>query len=248
MWEKITDDRALALKPKNLPEIEKELQAAPPRKMVWLYPKSSYKKITTDLKELLINGIASRAWITFYETTSYREETEHYIQYCFEASDKLIHGKDIKSFDDIHFTYGSSEYNDWMKNSFKRKGTFTVIFNKTNPNIHEIFGHLELFVKEDLLNLSEKIKYCRDSELFDKLSEQFLKILTSPLKGIGNRWENYYNLMKKFGLAKNNEIFDSKKKLQIIKNIIPKVNFDKNDLFELSEICEEFTPGVWAAN
>ena len=247
MWEKINDQQALTKKPGKLPEIESELQVNTPRPMVWVYPKTMHREIPSGVKNLLTGGCATRAWITQYKTLSDRECTDHFVQYCFEAGSRIIHGKNYWSFDDLHLAYGAPDYAIWIVLAYKYNKSFTVLYNSEDPILHEIYGHLELYIDEDLLRLSQKIEKCRDAKELHDLSGKFLKIALGPLRSNGVIWDKYLDLMKEFGLAGSSDIYDSDKNIQIIKNIVPRRDYSQEILKELSDLCREFIPGFWAA-
>ncbi len=247
MWEKISDADALGLKPASLPEVEPELQIPPPRPMVWQYPESSPKKISPELEDLLVNGIAVRGWKTLYRSHSEREGTEHYMQYSFQVDGSLIQGKNYRSYDDLHLAIESPDYAIWLANAFHREGTFTILSEKGNPARHEIFGHLELFIKMDLAQITQKICETTDPCRVDQLAYNFLKISISPLWNIGENSRKYFSLMEKLGLANKSEVHDSDTNLMFIKEIIPAGDYDREVLGELSRLCKIYVPGVWAA-
>ncbi|MCK4802117.1 hypothetical protein KAS33_00435, partial [bacterium] len=128
MKEKITDKKALALKPKNLSKmIEPELQVPPPRPVVWAAREWSHRKIVPEIEYLLIHGQAARAWVTRDKSgwESGPEAGPYYnIQYCFETEHSLIHGKYGASFDGLHLAYGSPDFSAWISRAFKKGGTF----------------------------------------------------------------------------------------------------------------------------
>ncbi len=247
MWEKITDADALGFKPANLPDVEPELQIPPPRPMVWQYPQSSLKKITPDLEDLLVNGIAVRGWKTLYRTMSERDGTDHYMQYCFRVNDTIIQGRDFRSYDDLYLAIESPDYAIWLTNAYHKEGTFTILCDKENPGRHEIFGHLELFIRMDLKCISRKITEATDPYLIDQLAYNFLRISISPLWNIGENSRKYFSIMEKIGLADSNEVHDSDRNLKLIKEIIPSGGYDREVLSELSDLCRIYVPGIWAA-
>jgi hypothetical protein len=247
MWENISDADALGLKPAGLPEVEPELQIPPPRPMVWQYPESSPNKISPEMENLLTHGIAVRGWKTLYRTRSEIEGTEHYMQYCFQADDSIIQGKNFRSYDDLHLAIESPDYAIWLANAFHREGSFTILYEKGNPVRHEIFGHLELFIRMDLKQITEKICSTTDPCQVDRLAYNFLKISISPLWNIGENSRQYFSLMEKIGLANMSEVHDSDTNLIYIKEVIPAGDYDKEVLEELSELCKSYVPGIWAA-
>lgn len=247
MWGKISNADALGLKPECLPEVEPELLVPPPRPMVWQYPKSSPMKMSPELEDLLVNGVAARGWKTIYRSRWEREGTEHYMQYCFQVNDSVIQGKNFRSYDDLHLAIESPDYAIWLANAFHKEGTFTILYEKGNPARHEIFGHLELFIRMDLAQITEMIHITKDPYMINQLAYNFLKISISPLWNIGVNSKKYFSLMEKIGLADMNEIHDSDTNLMFIKEMIPAGDYDKEILNELSELCKIHVPGIWAA-
>lgn len=134
-----------------------------------------------------------------------------------------------------------------MISCYKYNKTFTVIYNNEVPINHEIYGHLELYIDLDLIQISKKFESVKNQRELDELSGQFLRIALGPLKSNGIIWDKYLDLMKHMGLADKNDINDSGKNLQVIKNMLLKKSYSMNILTALSDLCREFIPGIWAA-
>jgi hypothetical protein len=249
-----TNKQAFSQKPKE-PEdlsslIEPELQVPPPRPMVWVVAEVSQHKITDDIRYLLERGIAARAWVTKC-VSSWEGGPEagpvYDVWYCYESAQGLMYGEFHAAFDGLHLAYGSPDYDSWLSRSFRRGGTFTVVYRGSNPEKCVIYGNLGLFIRKSLVKAAKELECCRKLEYIDTLAREFLTIAVGPLGAIRDGWEAYFYLMKKMGLMKEGGVQSFNENLKIVKKIILQGKYDESVLKRLAEICMKYTPGIWAA-
>ena len=147
----VSDKEALAAKPVDLPEdVEPELMVHPPRPYVWV-PRVDFVEPGEKQKNLLINGLAVTGWVVRNESYwegGYEAGPVYDITYCFEYEGKLYYGEYRAEFDGLHLAYGSPEYASWLGEAFEERKTFTVLFDKEDPENNVAYGGLELFVKK----------------------------------------------------------------------------------------------------
>jgi hypothetical protein len=246
-FKKISTRQARARRPKELGSVEPELQVPPPRPKVWEPGRWSTARHTRKTEKLLVHGGAARAWVTAYSSERDGEGTDHFVQFAFEVKGKLVQGKFIAGYDDLHLSYGSPDYDSWLKKAFHKKGTFTVLYNPKDPSEHVIYGTLEPFLKKTLLEVAREIVRSKDPIEVDRLARQFLDIALAPLGGVKGEWEEYYKLLGDIGLYVGEPGATYQKNLAAVKHLFHDGWVDRALLSRLSSICKRYWPGVWAA-
>ncbi|MHA1889424.1 MAG: hypothetical protein ACTSYS_00400 [Promethearchaeota archaeon] len=238
--------------PKNLPKIEPELEIHPPRPLVWVARKITSYKITRETRWLLVNGAASRAWVTSYKKELDVEGTEHHVHYNFlDKKKNIIPGYFLAFISESEVAINFPAYLSWIEKAFNEKGTFTVLYDGNNPTNHVIYGTLQLFIPKSLIQITNEIQACPDNDKSSlrKLLEDFLYVALSPIGRIKQKEEKveYYHLMENLQLATNGIINEHAENMEIIRKIIKLGKLDQDALLKLSNTCKKYAPGVWAA-
>jgi hypothetical protein len=251
MWrlrkKRIHDDDALALRPARLPAVEDELARPRPRPFVWAAREISFGRITDEMRALLVDGTAVRAWVTRYVSRKDSEGTDHLVQYCFETAGGLVHGVHRAGFDDYHLVVGSSDYARWLHGAFCEAGTFTVIHPSRGKPVPVIYGTMELYIEQDLVEVADALGTARDPETIDGLARRFLDIALSPSAIIMDGRQEYHDLYRRIGLVRGHERPRRDENLEIIRSAIRQGRYESRDLEALAGICRRYGPGIWAA-
>ena len=243
----ISKKNAIELKPKSLSPVERELRMPPPRPYVWIAKKNAYRKFTEKDKESLIYHLPLKAWVIQYENETDIECSHHFIAYAYEYEEQFFQSKIYRTYDEYQLNYCYPEYSSWIYDAFRKGGTFTLLVDPENPVKHNIFGEMHLYVKKNLLDISKLMQESDNKKDISNLAEQFLRILFSPLGKLNNDWKDYYQMMEKLGLLKDGEVRNLEDNLHLIEEIILIKKYNNDYLVKLSKICQQYSPGIWAA-
>jgi hypothetical protein len=231
----------------ELPDIEPELRAEPPRPMVW----ESKRQIAKKLEKLLVEGAAVRARVVKADTgweSGYEAGPYYRIDYAWEWEGRTYKAKWSASYDGMHLAYGAGEYMAWLERTMCEGGSFTVLFDPEKPSKATIYGTLELYVRKTLLEAVEELRKCGEKEVEAKASEVFAFII-APLGACQREWRTYYDLLAKLGMfdEKEGRVRDGVENIEVVRRQIRAGRYEEGVMEQLSELCARYRPGVWAA-
>ena len=239
---RIPDERALELRPDDLPPIEPELSVDSPRPFVWAARTFSFGAISDEMRTLLVRGQATRAWVTHYASQRDSEGTDHLVQFAFEVDGGCLHGSCLRGFDDYHLSVGSRDYAQWLYAAFRPGGTFTVLHEGSGEPT--IYGNMQLYIEEDLVGLATKLRLEPGSE---ELAEQFMTMVISPSALPFDERDEYITLVERLGIQRSLDGSARARNLEHVRSTIGDGSHDEEVVARLAELCRSFSPGIWAA-
>jgi hypothetical protein len=244
---KVSKQEARALRPAKLEPVEPELRVPRPRPMVWVARKWSHGKITPERRELLVDGLAARAWVTHEQTTSDREGPDIFARFAYEHGDELYQGQFFGSYDAMHLAIGFPDFAAWLGRAIRPGGTLTVLFPEDDPSKYAVYGSMELYIEKSLVDVLAEHEAASDEEK-SELLEVAARLLRGPIGPLrGDDWFEYFEQLSKIsGMATNDrttlfEVADA------AIEAIASGEYDRSPIGRLSRICSEYMPGVWAA-
>ncbi len=239
---RVSDALALELRPDDPPPVEPELAVQPPRPFVWAVRTWASRRTTDGERTLLVGGRAERAWVTHHASQRDPEGTEHLVQFAFQVDGVVRHGLWRGGFDDYHLALGASDYSRWLHAAFRPGGTFTVLFE--DPAAPSIYGHMELYVEEDLVDMAGRLRRDPESEA---LADRVLGVLLSPIALSFDDRDEYLSLVDRLGLDRGHVGNAWSRNREHVRSTIGAGRHDPAVLERLAELCRPFAPGTWAA-
>lgn len=247
MRKKISEREARELRPARLDLVEPELRAPRPRPMVWVARKWSHGKISPETRELLVGGLAARAWITHEHTTHDREGPDIFALFAYEHGDQLYQGQFFGSYDAMHLAIGFPDFAAWLGRAIRVGGTLTVLFPEAAPSKHAVYGRMELYIEKrlvDVLAEHEAASAERRGELLE-IAARLIRGPIGPLQGDG--WFEYYRELAKVSGMETNDQTTLFEVADAAIEAIKSGDYDRSPIERLSQVCREYMPGIWAA-
>ena len=241
---------ATRLRPAELPMVEPELLVRPPRSMVWAARQWSGGTITDRTRELLLTGVARRAWITEVKWTKDSEGPEIRAGFAWEYAGQLHLGKFKGAYDAVHLALGNPEFSDWLHRTFREGQTLTVLFPENEPRKYVIYGKLELYIRRDLTCLLRDL--ARSTSIIDEVTtighlRTVLEATARLAKGKVKEQDEFIGLLVRFvDLVPDQEILVAdliEKTIETLRN----GRYDITHVAPLSRFCFRYLPGTWAA-
>lgn len=249
----ISDTQARKLKPRKLPPVEPELVVACPRPMVWVARIWSHGEVSEQDAELLRHGLAARAWVTSVTVEHDREGPDIRATFAFyngpESAGELHQGTFFGSYDAMHLVIGFPDLARWLNRAIRDGGTFTVLHPEGRPDEYRVYASMELYIERQLDTLLDEVSLATGAERKCYLADvrALLRGPIGPLNGDYPAWKRYFQLMARLGGVQTTGRTTLFELVDAAVEAVAGGHYDRSDVPELSFMCREYMPGIWAA-
>ena len=216
--------------------------------MIWAARQWSGGSISDKTRELLLSGVARRAWITEVTWTKDSEGPDIQAGFAWEYNGQLHLGRFKGAYDAVHLAQGNPEFSDWLHRTFRDGQTLTVLFPQDEPRKYLIYGKLELYIRRDLTYLLRDL--ARATSVIDEVTTvgHLRTVLdTTARLAQGKELDEFIGLLVRFvDLIQDREL----KVPDLIEGTIEKLrkgHYDVTLVAPLSRFCFSYLPGTWAA-
>jgi len=215
--------------------------------MVWTARKWSHGKISPKTRELLVNGLAARAWVTHEHTTHDSEGPDILALFAYEQDGDLHQGRFFGSYDAMHLALGFADFAAWLGRAMRPGGTLTVLFPKDAPSKYAVYGSMELYIERSLIAVLAEHE-AASGEKKDELLEVAATLLRGPIGPLqGDDWLEYFEQLSRVSGMETNDCTTLLEVADAAIEAIASDDYDRDPIDTLSEICREYMPGIWAA-